>query len=82
MVLQREKSNCNKVYYLLYCSVTLNQRVMNCTFGDSKELSFIAERLKWNLEEQLLSYVVFMYRSQCASEFAGIFTLGNRFVPF
>lgn len=51
---------------------------MNCTFGNSKELPFIAERSKKNLEEQLLSYMVFMYRSQFASEFTGISMLGNR----
>lgn len=51
---------------------------MNCTFGNSKELPFISERSKQNLEEQLLSYLVFMYRSQFPSEFTGIFMLNNR----
>lgn len=48
---------------------------MNCAFGNSKELPFIAERSEENLEEQLLSYMIFMHRSQLASEFTGISTL-------
>lgn len=51
---------------------------MNCTFGNSKELPFIAERSKQNLEEQLLSYTVFTYRLQFAGEFTGIPMLVNR----
>jgi len=51
---------------------------MNCTFGNSKELPFIAERSEQNLEDQLLSYMVFMYRSHFASEFTGISMLDNR----
>lgn len=79
MVLQREKKATvirSVTYYT--CSVTLNQRAMNCTFGNSKELSFIAERSKENMEDQLLSYMVFMYRSQFVSEFTGSSVLENR----
>lgn len=78
MVLQREKVTVIRSITYYTCSVTLNQRAMNCTFGNSKELPFIAERSKQNLEEQLLSYMVFLYRSQFASEFAGISMLSNR----
>lgn len=61
------------------CSVTLTQRAMNCTFGNSKELSFIAERSKENMEDQLLSCMVFMYGSQTVSEFKGNSVLENRY---
>lgn len=78
MVLQRDKKVTvirSVTYYT--CSVTLNQRALNCTLGNSKELSFIAERSEENMEDQLLSYMVlyvsfrvcqWMYRKFCVGE--------------
>lgn len=75
---KRKKVTAIRCVTYYTCSVTLNQRAMNCTFGNSKELSFKAERSKENMEDQLLSYMVFMYRSQFVSEFTGNSVLENR----